>query len=136
MWLQEIRRELNIEPFVKLDGIITEESEAQNAKVSSPILCFLQWPILNIGLYYGNLKLILTLHLQTRGRCDRCEEDSWLYYYTRQVHPLHTPIPIKKGSPPGLSSFFKFSHILVLSSLFLYTVEICGWRTNHLLWVH
>lgn len=31
--MQDIRRELNIEPFVKLDGIITEESEAQNAKV-------------------------------------------------------------------------------------------------------
>ncbi|KAL6316522.1 hypothetical protein AAG906_018225 [Vitis piasezkii] len=50
---EDIRRELNIEPFVKLDGIITEESEAQNAK--------------------------------TKGRCDRCEEDTWLYYYTRQL---------------------------------------------------
>ncbi|KAJ9675029.1 hypothetical protein PVL29_024123 [Vitis rotundifolia] len=53
---EDIRRELNIEPFVKLDGIMTEESEAQNAK--------------------------------TKGRCDRCEEDTWLYYYTRQDRPF------------------------------------------------
>lgn len=47
--LQDIRRELNIEPFVKLDGLITEESEAQNAKVDCSLVSNIRHNILGIS---------------------------------------------------------------------------------------